>query len=1032
MILLNKTNNDWWSVRKLDGTEGFVPANYVKEIEQRPVSVVVTRPEKVKTVVRTKKTILERQIVPVKRYKPTNVTQIKSLLKRRAPEDVTDSNDSVEKRQKRINTKYDNLQDVAQRRHALLEDSICLFGFYRECDDFEKWIKDKEKLLKTDDGSDNVETAKRKFEKFLTDLSASSKRIEALDTAVQDFTRQGHSQLDKIKSRQKQIHQLWDHLNYLKGQKEKSLEGASSVELFNRTCDEAKDWMHEKMTQLDTDELGPDLKTVQALQRRHQHLERELAPLEEKVNRVNLLGNSVKNSYPSERDNVTQQQQKIQDMWHKVQDKALERRSRLEDAVGRQIFMNTAKSLILWIDGVKDQLNTEETARDVATAENLLKKHNELGDDIKSHDDEFKELLGLGKQIMQRNPNSTEVPEMMERLRAEQDAIHRGWAEKQKFLQQCVELQIFNREADKIDAATKSHEVFLEYVNLGESLDDVEAILKRHNDFDNSLAAQDKPLKVFSNNSDKLIANNHYDSKYIDERRNAVLERRQAVKNNSQARRQTLQKSKDYQKFTAEAGDILQWLDDKAKIAGDESYRDLTNLPRKLQKHKAFERELRANEGQIRLINKDADGLIATNNRVDEVQKTVNDINNKWKDLIAQSLEKGRCLEQASAQREHNRSIEDAKNKLDDLEKKIRSKEVGNDLRSCKELMNKFEVLETDITLWETKIAELVSTSDEMAHEGHFDANRIGRETKILKNRCEKLKDPLKLRGDALAESLKFHKYCFELDAELQWIADHLPQAASDDFGQNLHQAQSLFKKHKKLEAEITGHQPMISKTLQSGQSLIEQKHPEKEKIQDLCNQLETAWDDLQSKADDRSKKLELSLKAQQYLSEASEIESWLAERDNILRSTDYGRDRDSATKLLTKHKAIELELDTYSGILSEMGHTAAQMVTAKHPDSKTIAAKQQLIEKLFKSLQRLAGQRQKRLMESLYRHEYFHESAELEQWIKEQEQTAASEDYGQDYEHLLVSFKIFNDVRSKFLQQKHVLIIFCHLTPLF
>lgn len=53
---------------------------------------------------------------------------------------------------------------VFQRRHALLEDSIRLFGFYRECDDFEKWIKDKEKMLRTDDKADSVETAKRKYE----------------------------------------------------------------------------------------------------------------------------------------------------------------------------------------------------------------------------------------------------------------------------------------------------------------------------------------------------------------------------------------------------------------------------------------------------------------------------------------------------------------------------------------------------------------------------------------------------------------------------------------------------------------------------------------------------------------------------------------------------------------------------------------------------------------------------------------------------------------------------------------------------
>jgi len=53
---------------------------------------------------------------------------------------------------------------MLQQRHALLEDSIRLFGFYRECDDFEKWIKDKERMLRADDSTDNVEAAKCKFE----------------------------------------------------------------------------------------------------------------------------------------------------------------------------------------------------------------------------------------------------------------------------------------------------------------------------------------------------------------------------------------------------------------------------------------------------------------------------------------------------------------------------------------------------------------------------------------------------------------------------------------------------------------------------------------------------------------------------------------------------------------------------------------------------------------------------------------------------------------------------------------------------
>ncbi|XP_062560998.1 spectrin beta chain, non-erythrocytic 5 isoform X2 [Armigeres subalbatus] len=1015
MILQNKTNPDWWNVRKLDGAEGFVPANYVKEIEARAVPCLIRKAEKVKVMQKVKKTILVKQVVPVKRVRPAKVSQVKPLVKRRNEGDTSiDNNDSVDKRQKDINSTYDQLQELAERRRALLEDSICLFRFYRECDDFEKWIKDKEKMLRTDDPKDNVESAKRKFETFLTDLSASSKRVEAIDSDVEDFVRQGHSQLDKVKARQRQIHQMWEHLNYLKGQKEKNLEGASSVELFNRTCEEAIDWMNEKMTQLDTAEVGPDLKTVQALQRRHENLERELAPVQEKVSRVNLLGNTVKNSYPSERDNVTEKQKDIQGLWKKVEEKAKERRSRLENAVGQQIFTNSSKALLNWIDGVHNQLNAAETARDVETAENLWKKHNDLGEDIKAHDDEFKQLSQLGKQLLQRNPNLVEVPETLKKLAAEQEAVYAAWKVKEQKLQQCIELQVFNREADKIDATTKSHEAYLEYDDLGSSLDDVEAILKRHTDFENSLGAQDKILKNFSDGADKLIRNNHYDANYIAERRDQVLARRERVKSLAQKRRNALQASKDFQKFSADVDDLNTWLTDKAKIAGDESYKDLTNLPRKLQKHKAFERELRANEGQLRTVNKEGEALIKTNNRAEEVSLMLAAVNQKWKDLNQSSLEKGRRLEQASLQREHNRNIEDAKSKLEELDAALQSKQVGNDLRSCKDLMNKHQILENDVGMWEQKVAELVTSGEDMAHEGHFDANNIKNETKKLQNQFKNLKVPAAKRREALDESLRFHKFVFELDAELQWINEHLPAASSEVIGQNLHQAQSLYKKHKKLEAEIEGHQPMINRALTSGENLINQDHPEKAKVKELCNTLELAWNDLQEKGNERSKKLELSLKAQQYLSEASEIETWLGERNNVLRSTDYGRDRDSATKLLTKHKGIELELDTYSGIVSEMGHAASAMVTSKHPDSKVIAAKQQLIEKMLKSLQKLAAQRQLRLMESLYRHEYFMESAELEQWIKEQEQAVNSEDYGHDYEHLLILKNKFDDLKHR------------------
>lgn len=98
-------------------------------------------------------------------------------------------------------------------------------------------------------------------------------------------------------------------------------------------------------------------------------------------------------------------------------------------------------------------------------------------------------------------------------------------------------------------------------------------------------------------------------------------------------------------------------------------------------------------------------------------------------------------------------------------------------------------------------------------------------------HRFGSLQSPARKRREALEESLRFHKFGFELEAELGWIREHLPLASSETLGQNLHQAQSLHKKHKKLEAEIIGHQPMIDKTLASGEALVHQSHPETKQV---------------------------------------------------------------------------------------------------------------------------------------------------------------------------------------------------------
>ena len=59
------------------------------------------------------------------------------------------------------------------------------------------------------------------------------------------------------------------------------------------------------------------------------------------------------------------------------------------------------------------------------------------------------------------------------------------------------------------------------------------------------------------------------------------------------------------------------------------------------------------------------------------------------------------------------------------------------------------------------------------------------------------------------------------------------------------------------------------------------------------------------------------------------------------MSSQDYGKDEDAAAKLLTKHKVVELELQTYDGLVKKLGREADKLVKIDKQEGMEIYAKQ-------------------------------------------------------------------------------------------
>ena len=91
--------------------------------------------------------------------------------------------------------------------------------------------------------------------------------------------------------------------------------------------------------------------------------------------------------------------------------------------------------------------------------------------------------------------------------------------------------------------------------------------------YSKSLTSMHILLQTIDEFANRLIDSNHYASDEVQERRDGIMQRRQAIEELFHARRQKLEESRKLQQFERDADEVKAWINEKLKIACDESYK---------------------------------------------------------------------------------------------------------------------------------------------------------------------------------------------------------------------------------------------------------------------------------------------------------------------------------------------------------------------------------------------------------------------------------------------------------------------------
>merc|ERR1719510_2863773 len=138
-------------------------------------------------------------------------------------------------------------------------------------------------------------------------------------------------------------------------------------------------------------------------------------------------------------------------------------------------------------------MTTSEKPRDVSGVELLMNNHQGHKAEIDAREDNFSDCITLGKELLSRNHYaSNEIKEKLMELTDMRNKMLHRWEERWEHLQLILEVYQFARDAAVAEAWLMAQDPYLKSEELGQTIDEVENLIKKHEAFEKAAAAQEE------------------------------------------------------------------------------------------------------------------------------------------------------------------------------------------------------------------------------------------------------------------------------------------------------------------------------------------------------------------------------------------------------------------------------------------------------------------------------------------------------------------------------------------------------------
>ncbi|RMB98013.1 hypothetical protein DUI87_25491 [Hirundo rustica rustica] len=825
------------------------------------------------------------------------------------------------------------LQVLAARRRALLEQSRSLWTCLWELDEAESWIKEQEQLYSSlDFGKDlpGVLLLQRRHAAFEAEMRSRGGRLEQTLAVGEGLAAAGRA-AERLRERGAAVRALWAQLEELAAFRRRGLREAEGFFQFQAEVEELAEGLQDARRRAAAEELGQDESRTLVLLRQHQELLDELAAAREQLDRLARQAEG----FPAELRAGPEAQSRLAALreLHAEAAALAERRGRqLQDALDLYTVFGESDACHLWM-GSKEtwlgELEVPQTLEDLDVTQRRLdgleQDMHTVASQIAAVNQAADGLLASG------HPRSPQVRQCREQLNERWARFRELVSERQRAVGSALRLLNYNLESEETQKWLRGKARAVEATaELGRDLAGVLATQRKLYGIERELAVAQDRLAALRSQAERLAEERPEAATEVAQKLAVATSAWDELQAALAERAASLGEAGQLRSFLQDLDDFQAWLfgAQKAVAAVDEVPASLGEAEEMLQRHEAARRDAEEHAGAFAALAEAGERVLGgqTDPEYEGLRQRLGGVKDGWAALGKMAEARKRFLTQCRNFQEFLRDTKQAEILLTKQEYTLSHLELPSTLEGSAAALHRFQNFRAGVESNAKKVPDVVAGGTKLVAEENIFAEKISEKCRTLQERHGAVMDKVEEAAGLMQDNhdlQTFLQSCREFDA---WVDEKMLMAQDVSYGEarGLH---SKWQKHQAFVAELAPNQSWLEKIEAEGTELATRKPQYGAAVTQRLEELRRRWAELHGAAEDKGRQLFEAERSALYARSYGELESWLGRAQEELRHAEKVKDL-TATNLLLKR--LTVGAGTSLGPLGRGGRSKAMELVPK------------------------------------------------------------------------------------------------------